>query len=197
MADTDVIGDVSSALERLLTDAMRTLTPAPAPIARMHDLRGDIPTSPPLLTLFLYDIAQDPSVRNRAPVREVDGTGYRVRKPPMGLLLRYLVAAWGGDRLTEQRMLGRVLQVFYDRATLGGPDLDGAVAATTDSIKITLAALTLEEKTRVWHAIQQPYRVSLNYEVRVANIDAELAEAAVPVAARVLDVAVPDPGPVP
>ena len=195
MADSDVIGDVSTALERLLTSAMSTLTPPPAPIAQVHDLSGVIPTAPALLTLFLYEIAQDPSVRNRPPIREVDATGYQIRKPPMGVLLRYLVTAWGGDRITEQRMLGRVLQVLYDHAVLSGADLTGGVAGTRDSIKVTLASLTLEEKSRVWYAIQKPYRVSLNYEVRVANIDAEITEDAPPVSARVLDQAVPEPVP--
>jgi hypothetical protein len=192
VADSDVIGDVSSVLEQLLTDAMSTLTPPPQPIARVHDLAGTIPTAPPLLTLFLYEICEDPPLRNRPEVREPDATGgYQVRKPPMALALRYLVSAWAGDRMTEQRMLGRVLQVLYDQSTLSGAMLTGSLAGSADDLHVTLAALTLEEKSRVWYSIQKSYRLSLNYEVRVANLDPEAVRRARPVTQRILDPAVP------
>ena len=88
VANSDVIGDVSTALERLLTDAMANLAvaPAAAPIAKVHDLRGNTPTAPPLLTLFLYEICEDGHSRNRPPLREPDPAGYVIRKPPMALL---------------------------------------------------------------------------------------------------------------
>ena len=193
MADSDVIGDVSSVLEQLLTDAMSTLTAPPQPIARVHDLRGTIPTAPPLLTLFLYEICEDPGLRNRPEGREPEPSGsYLVRKPPMALVLRYLVSAWAGDRRTEQRMLGRVLQVLYDEPTLSGAMLTGSLIGSDDALQVTLAALTLEEKARVWYSIQQPYRPSLNYEVRVANLDAEAARRAHPVTRRDFEPAMPE-----
>ena len=36
------------------------------------------------------------------------------------------------------------------------------------------APLTLEELTRVWHAVQKPYRLSVSYDVRVIKIDSEI-----------------------
>jgi Pvc16 N-terminal domain len=59
-------------------------------------------------------------------------------------------------------------------------------------VSITLAPLTLEERTRVWWSIQQPYRVSLNYEVRVVEIDPERVEVAEPVRRRAFDTFVPE-----
>jgi hypothetical protein len=175
LAGSDVISDVSAVLEQLLTDAMSSLTGPPAPIAEIHDLNGVIPTAPPRLTMFLYDIREDPSMRNRPKVREPDGNGFQVRKPPMALCLHYLLTAWGGSRITEERMLGRVLQALYDQPIL-----------------ITLVPLTLEEKARVWWSIQKPYRLSLNYEVRVANLESETLIEAQAVTTRTLDSALPD-----
>jgi hypothetical protein len=192
VADSDVISDVSAVLERVLTDAMSTLTAPPQPVAQIHDLTGAIPTSPPLLTLFLYEICEDPSMRNRPRVREPDGTGYRLRKPPMALILRYLLTAWGGDRVTEQRMLGRVMHVLYDEAILSGTTLTGSLAGLDEPLNVTLSPLTLEEKARVWWSIQKPYRLSLNYELRVAYLDSEAVVRAQPVTKRVLNPAVPD-----
>jgi hypothetical protein len=191
VAGSDVISDVSTVLEQLLTDAMRTLTAPPPPIARLHDLIGTIPTAPPLLTLFLYEVCEDPSMRNRPKLREADGNGYRLRKPPMALILRYLLTAWGGDRITEQRMLGRVLQVLYDQAILSGAMLTGGLAGLDEPLNVTLAPLTLEEKARVWWSIQKPYRLSLNYEVRVALIQSQSVTRAAPVTKRILDPALP------
>jgi hypothetical protein len=191
MADSDAILDVSAVLEQLLTDAMLGLTPALQPVAKVHDLKDTVPTAPPLLTLFLYEICEDPGVRNRPEQREPDATGgYQLRKAPMALLLRYLVSAWAGDIKTELRMLGRVLQVLYDRPTLSGAMLTGSLAGSDDALQVTLAALTLEEKARVWYSIQKPYKLSLNYEVRVANLDAEVTRAARPVTRRDLEPAV-------
>jgi hypothetical protein len=192
MADSDVVSDVSAVLERVLTDAMSTLPARPPPIAQIHDLRGVIPTSPPLLTLFLYEICEDPSMRNRPRVREPDGSGYQLRKPPMALILRYLITAWAGDRITEQRMLGRVMHALYDEAILSGTMLTGSLAGLDEPLNVTLAPLTLDEKARVWWSIQQPYRLSLNYELRVAYLDSDAVISAQPVTRRVLEPAMPD-----
>jgi Pvc16 N-terminal domain len=192
LAGSDVISDVSAVLKQLLTDAMSTLTDPPAPIAEIHDLNGVIPTAPPRLTMFLYDIREDPSMRNRPKVREPDGNGFQVRKPPMALCLHYLLTAWGGSRITEERMLGRVLQALYDQPILSGAVLTGSLAGLDEPIHITLVPLTLEEKARVWWSIQKPYRLSLNYEVRVANIESETVIEAQAVTSRTLDSALSD-----
>lgn len=193
MATEDVIGDVSSVLRQVLTEAMSDIRPLPAPVADMHDLRGEIPTSPPLLTLFLYEVCEDPSLRNRGRVRELTATGVRQFKPPMALVLRYLVTAWGGDRVTEQRMLGRVLHALYDDSILSGPVLTGSLAGLDEALHVTLVPLTLEERTRVWWAVQKPYRLSLNYEIRIAHLDSESFTEATAVTRREFTPSLPGP----
>ena len=93
-------------------------------------------------------------------------------KPPMALRLHYLLTPWGGDSVTEQQILGRAMQALYDDAILAGTDLLGGLQGSADTLKITLIPLTLEDRARVWYAIQKPYRLSVNYEVRVVNLDA-------------------------
>jgi hypothetical protein len=36
-----------------------------------------------------------------------------------------------------------------------------------------MTPLTLEEQSRVWDAVQKPYRLSLHYEARVIRIDSQ------------------------
>lgn len=190
MADFGVISDVSASLVAALDNQLQPLMAR----AELNDLAGAVPNGL-VLTVTLYEILEDPPSRNRPPVREVTGTAVTTRKPPMALLLRYLLTPWGGDQETEQRIVGRAMQVLYDDAILDGVQLQGGLRSSRDTLKVTLAPLTLEERTRVWWAIQKPYRLSLNYEVRVANLDAQTQRRTVPVQSRTLDAAIAETGP--
>lgn len=173
MAEYTAVRQVSLALQRVLTSALAAVDADDPPVARIHDLQPPPGGQPSMLTLFLYEISEDHTSRNRGPervVETVDGEQrYRVTRAPMPLVLRYLVTAWAADRETEHLMIGRTLQVMYERQVRRGTDLDPEL--DLPQVSITLAPLTLEERTRVWWSIQQPYRLSLNYEVRVVDVD--------------------------
>ena len=183
MGNYTVVGDVSAIIKQTLEGAFADLQPGP-PLVELNDLSDAVQTSPPRLTVFLYDICEDPASRNRPPVRSVPPDAPLVRKPPMALLLRYLLTPWGGSQVTQQEMLGRTLQALYEDAILDGAQLFGTLAGSTDALRFTLAPLTLEQKSWVWYAIQKPYRLSLNYEVRVVNLDVVRGVPVVPVASR-------------
>ena len=171
MGDFGVVADVSTIIEDRLNRALVGLDPANPPVAVLHDLSRDVQVNQPKLTIFLYEIAEDPTSRNRPPVRSLPPDAPTSRKPPMALLLRYLITPWGGNEVTQYQMIGRALQVFYDDAIWGGEELTGSLAGTTDTLQFTLTPLTLDQKSWIWYAIQKPYRLSLNYEVRVVNLD--------------------------
>jgi hypothetical protein len=171
--DSDVIAAVSETLQDVLNNAVSSL----GSTAELSNLQGNIPTNPAILTLFLFEVAEDPSARNKPRIRNTSGSNAVITKPPMALVLRYLVTAWGGDRLTEHKLLGRAMQVLYDGALIGGPDLTGGTLQGSEEVlKVTLLPLTLEERTRVWYSVQRPYRLSLYYEVRVVNLDSKTAD---------------------
>lgn len=170
MGDFGVVADVSTIVVDRLNRALAGLGTEPL-IAELHDLSEPVQVNVPKLTVFLYEIAEDPTSRNRPPVRSLPPDAPTTRKPPMALLLRYLITPWGGDQLTQHRMIGGALQAFYDDAILDGEELTGSLAATADTLHVTLTPLTLDQKSWVWYAIQKPYRLSLNYEIRVVNLD--------------------------
>ena len=171
MGDFGVVADVSTIIKDRLIQALDGLGPAPSPTAVLSDLIELPQGGPPTLTVFLYEIAEDPTSRNRPPVRSLPPNAPTTRKPPMALLLRYLITPWGGSPETQHQMIGRALQVFYDDAIWQGAELSGSLAGTTDALQFTLTPLTLDQKSWIWYAIQKPYRLSLNYEVRVVNLD--------------------------
>lgn len=185
MPDFSVIADVSETLESVLTDALSTLAPGP-PIAELHDLSGPVAVNPPRVTLFLYEVTEDHTVRNRPAPRSITPPNLTEEKPPLPLLLRYLLTPWSGDILTDHRMLGRSLQVLYDGAILSGPQLHGGLAGTSEALKLKLAPLSLEERTRVFDATQERYHLSVTYEVRVINLDPIQQQVRVPVRERQL-----------
>jgi len=173
MPNYNVISDVSLTLQALLKGALNALDPQMQ--VDVSDLQGTINTSPAHLTLFLFEIVEDSSARNRPHVRQVVPPDVIIRKPPMALLLRYMIKPWSGDRITDQKIMGRVLETLYDGAIISGTKLQGQLLNTDVSLKINLAPITLEDRTRVWYSVQKPYRLSLTYEVRVVNIDSEIA----------------------
>jgi uncharacterized protein DUF4255 len=189
MPDFSVISDVSRTLETFITAGLATLAPPPAPVAEVHDLQGNISTNPARLTLFLFEVVEDASQRNRPPVRTDTvppaPPGARISKPPMALLLRFLMTAWSGDRFTDHHILGRTLQVLYDGAILSGTQLQGTTLQNTNvALKITLSPITLEERARVFYSVQRPYRLSITYDVRVINLDTLLERTSIPVVSR-------------
>jgi Pvc16 N-terminal domain len=187
LSDFTAIERVSRALQRVLTDALVAVDGAIPPVAQLDNLQPPPGGQPPVLTLFLYEIVEDHSLRNRDQQRELltgpGGQRYRITRPPMALILRYLMTPWAADRNTEQLMIGRAMQVLYERQVRRGADLDPTLDLPL--LSITLSPLTLDERSRVWWAIQQPYRLSLNYEVRVVDVDvAGDVEVAAPVRER-------------
>jgi hypothetical protein len=187
----NAIRDVTETLRDVLRAGF-----AAAPVVdadcEIHDLTTPISIPPPrpLLTLTLHDLVEDPSARNRPNRRHFDAVQQRVvtRRPPASLLLRYLVTPWSGDPLSDHRVLGRAVQTLYDRAIISGPDLRGSLFDADEAIQVTMAPLSLEDRTHVWRSINSNYRISSNYEVRVVHIEptTEVSVAA-PVRRRSLD----------
>jgi hypothetical protein len=184
VGDFGVVSDVSTALVDALGAELGTLVP-PAR-AELNDLAGPVPGGL-VLTVTLYEIVEDGPSRNRPDTRRANGQSVTIGKPPMALRLRYLMTPFGADPASVQRMVGKAMQVLYDDSILDGLQLRGGLAGSADTLKVTLAPMTLEERTRVWWAIQKPYRLSLNYEVRVVNLESNATRTVGVVQSRTLD----------
>ncbi len=145
-------------------------------------------TQKPIITVFLYRVQENTELRNAPRRRMPDGTQ---RRQPMVLELCYLVTPWGSrpdtqlatDQLAsleEHRMLGVVLQAFYDRAEIGRSELyedpDPArppVWSEVDSLQLVLESLSIEEMYRIWDASELGYRLSAAYRARVLALESE------------------------
>jgi len=178
LADFRVISDVSRTLERLLNQPLVPLGAG----AQLHDLGTPVANNPPVLTIFLYEVSEDAASRNRLDRRRVVAPdAIEVTRAPMALLLKYLITPWSGDAATDHRILGRAMQVLYDNAIIAGAQLLGVLAPSGDSLKVSITPLSMEERTRVWYAVQRTYRLSAAYEVRVVNLDSQRVRTQPPV----------------
>lgn len=124
-----------------------------------------------LLSVYLYHIAPDASLRNQ-PQLPV-GTGGLI-KPPLALRLGYLITPLLGTEALNQMLLGRVMQSLHDQpliTALSGVPLGDSNGGGSPAIRVWMEPLALEDLTRIWHALGTDYRLSLAYQLRVVLID--------------------------
>ena len=134
------------------------------------------------LSIYLYRIVEDPYRKNSPPIN--DGRG-QLEKPPLTLDLYYLVTPLLGMPKDQQIVLGKTMQVLYDRSTLEGTDLVGSMSTSGEKVRIVLNPVTLEETTRVWQALELSYRLSVCYILRIAMIASRLQQPFQPVVEKI------------
>jgi len=120
------------------------------------------------ISIYLYRITENASTKNQVPAQ---GDGAQLRKPPLALDLHYLVTPLVGTVTDQQIILGKVMQILYDRAILQGTDLTGSLASSGQTLRVILNTVPLEELTRVWQSMEMSYRLSVVYLVRVIMVD--------------------------
>lgn len=135
------------------------------------------------LSLWLYRVTEDEFLKNqpmeRTGINRINGAdSSRTRTDrvaPLALNLFYLLtpmASLSNPTEVENNLivLGRAMQSLYDNAIIR---VQTPAENVAEELRIILCRLTLEELTRVWEALQEPYRLSVCYQVRVTRIDSE------------------------
>jgi hypothetical protein len=183
MADYTVLSEVGEAIVGVLWQEMQ----ADPQINTLIDSEDRISLESPAdldgnntvrLSIYLYRIAEDAFSKNQPPIN--NGRS-QLEKPPLALDLYYLVTPLLGQPREQQIVLGKTMQILYDRSTLEGTDLTGSMLAAGDVVRVILNPVTLEETTRVWQALEMSYRLSVCYVVRVAAMSSTQQQAFVPV----------------
>jgi Pvc16 N-terminal domain len=172
MSDFTAIRSVTRTLEALLK-AMVTDSSDPQLASVAIDLRS--PKEMRLanatgISLWLYRVTRDPDTLNEPP-RRISPT--EERRAALPLHLFYLVTPLATNVADRQALLGRVVQVFNDHAQLRGPLLKDTLEDTDEQLRLTFETLPLEELTRIWNALDEPYELSVTYAVQVVRIDSD------------------------
>lgn len=186
MSDYAVVFRVGEALKQILLGEFRAdsdLRNAVPGIDTDEAISFDKPTEQPgagtasaRLSLWLYLVAENEFMKNRPPERLPARTGgangktVLLRHTPLALNLYFLVTPIAGAGRRDQLLLGKAMQVFHDQAIAALREPEASVA---EQLHITLCRLSLEELTRVWEALREPYRLSVCYQVTVTRIDSK------------------------
>jgi len=134
------------------------------------------------LSVWLHQVTENEFVKNQPMVRANGPESARF--PPLALNLYYLVTPFAPSHNpeSEQLLLGKTMQVLYDNAIVVLLDQTPG-EEVAEELRIILARLSLEELTRIWEALQAPYRLSVCYQVRVTSIESDR----VPGGARIVE----------
>jgi Pvc16 N-terminal domain len=184
------VATVTSALQQLLTAALRTVPGGADVSARAPDRAREAPFgAKSQVNVFLYHTTLDAAWRNQDPPDVKPGeSGF----PPLPLVLHYLVSAYGqgDDEIKAQTVLGHALGVLHDHPVLGRDEFEGLLPGSDlhtqlERIRITPQPLTVDELTKLWTAFQTNARLSACYEVSVVLISsARTARTPLPVLRR-------------
>jgi hypothetical protein len=144
------------------------------------------------VSVWLYRVVRDEERLNAPPVRI---TPDEIRPTPLPMRLHYLLTPITNRRVatgpeTEQVLLGKVLQAFYDHPIVRGTDLQDDFTGTTIELAVRLESLALDQISLVWEALDGSYQLSVSYEVSVVEIFSERE----PLGATPVAVSLPDYG---
>jgi hypothetical protein len=171
MSDYKVIGEAGETLIQVLWTAiaadadLRALLGDPSLISLESPAEHVQNKDAALLSIYLYQIKEDPYLKNR---NSVEGPGGLLQRAPMALDLFYLITPMLAAARDRQIVLGKIMQVLYDRPTLEGTDLVGSLANSGDILRAVLDAVPMNEIALIWQALDIPYMLCVPYVVRVA-----------------------------
>jgi hypothetical protein len=185
-----VIAAVSGALRRILWEEFEPDPVIRSIITSREEIIYKNPTetardSANRLSLWLHQVTENEFVKNQPMLRGNGRNEHELLQfPPLALNLFYLVTPFTptGDPEAKHLLLGKTMQVLYDNAIVFLRDTTPG-EEVAEELRIILCRLNLEELTRVWDALREPYRLSACYQVRVSRINAQR----IPGHARVID----------
>jgi hypothetical protein len=124
------------------------------------------------ISLYLYRVTVSAN-RNRPPRMGRDGKRTR---PPIPLDLHYLLTAWGGDAIRQQRMLGFAIRTLEDTPilpagvlNLGAPEPD--LFRPEETVELVYESVSIQDFAALWNIAQSKEQPSATYVARMVEIE--------------------------
>ncbi len=174
MADYTIISDVSAYIVRTLRERM-----CPEPVPSPNNIEISSPASQDvdyIIGLYLYDIREETQI---ASPPMVERGKVQLLRPPKPYSLYYMVFINGSSQMglkapDIQKIIGRVAQIVGDNNSVSPRELQPWLDASEPPIVLSQAKMELDEKVRVWQAINKPYEISLFYKAAPVFLSSEL-----------------------
>lgn len=174
MADYPIIADVSAYIVRTLREKM-----CPEPIPSPNNIEISSPADQDvdyIVGLYLYDIREEGNVTQPNFMQK---GRVQLQKPPRPYGLYYMVFINGSSQMglkapDIQKIMGRVAQIVNDNSSVLPNQLQTWLDTQEPPIVLSQAKISLEEKVRVWQAINKPYQISLFYKAAPVFLSSEI-----------------------
>nr|WP_297176089.1 DUF4255 domain-containing protein [uncultured Agathobaculum sp.] len=174
MADYPIIADVSNYIVRTLREKM-----CPEPIPSPNNIEVSTPAESDvdyILGLYLYDVREEGEV---AVPAMVSSGRTRLRRPSRPYSLYYMLFLNGSSQMglkggDVQKIIGRAAQIINDSSMVMPRTLQAWLEDEEPPIIFSPARMSLEDKVRVWSAINKPYQVSLFYKAAPVFLSSEI-----------------------
>lgn len=174
MADYPIISDVSAYICRMLREKM-----CPEPIPSPNNIDVTSPAEQDvdyILGLYLYDIREEGEISSPSLV---GSSRIRLTRPAKPYSLYYMLFINGSSQMglkahDIQKIIGRAAQIVNDGNVVFPKTLQTWLENDEAPIMLTPAKLSLEDKVRVWSAINKPYQISLFYKAAPVFLSSEV-----------------------
>jgi hypothetical protein len=174
MADYPIISDVSNFICRVLREKM-----CPEPIPSPNNIEISSPASQDvdyIVGLYLYDIREESNVALPPAMKK---GRVQLQKAPRPYGLYYMLFINGGGQMglkdpDIQKIIGKAAQIVNDNASVLPNQLQSWLDTQEPPIVLSQAKISLEEKVRVWQAINKPYQISLFYKAAPVFLSSEI-----------------------
>jgi hypothetical protein len=198
MSSPLALGAVSAVLRNLLDDGLVEAGAAMGSTVNVSAVAPDTINldngdEPPRLNLFLYQVTPNQGWRSVGLPSRDSVRGERLTNAPLALDLHYVLTAYGRADFQAEILLGYAMHLLHERPMLDRaairraldpspldvgmlPPAFQALAASdladqVELIKITPAAMSSDDMSKLWAAIQTHYRPSSAYQVSVILIE--------------------------
>jgi hypothetical protein len=168
MSDYQVISEVSKAFKHILETKMTT-SPLTVTISAPDE---EISNNTNRINLFLYQVLENIHLKNQDWQMSSPN---KMKPPPLALNLFYLLTPYPqnpNDYTNAHLIMGEAMQIIFNNPILTSEYLNNAA----EKAKLILNPVTLDDLTKLWSAINKPYRLSASYEVSLIQIDPSAPE---------------------
>jgi hypothetical protein len=163
------LGSVSKSLRKLLVSQIDP----PVPVTLLG------PDEPPgadrRINLFLHRVEEHPQLRN-VDFQLKRGTADTLIAPPLPLVLTYLMTAYAlSDADTgnadAHSILGAAMLVLHQHPVIPDNCLEDDLSGSTEQLRAVPIPMDAEEISRIWSTFGEPFRLSVQYQVSVVQLD--------------------------
>ncbi|MFE0374330.1 DUF4255 domain-containing protein [Streptomyces inhibens] len=140
------------------------------------------PPTDPTITVFLYQVTHNPSMRsNDLVTRASDGT--LLKRPAAAIDLHFVISAYGEEtELVGQRLIGSVVRTLHEIPVLPRelieeaaqrPYLEGSdLTESLQKVRFTPTQMDVDETSKLWGMLNNtPYSLSVVYQASLVLLD--------------------------